>query len=275
MANLRYDYSRQSTDTNPNAERYVGGKDEAFTYSVGLNWRIRGDSLVAFANHSTSFNTNVTADAGTGEIIPNERGRGTEAGIKALTYEQRVGLSASVFEIEKRNIGQTNPDYTTGSGLPQFLGSGVERVRGVDGDMNFKATPSLTLIGSACYLEAHVVKSSNAALVGTRKVTTPRTTGSLSARYTFTGPLKGFSTGASFRYTGSFVRANPTATRRYETSAPVQLYSGYLKYTWRRGKTTQSLALNGNNIFDKLYVGPGLGLSLGRQINASYTLAFR
>lgn len=275
MGNLRYDYSRQSTDTTPTAERYVGGKDEAVTYSAGLNWRIRGDSLIAFANHSTSFNTNVTADAGTGEIIPNERAVGTEAGLKALALEQRLGFSTSVFQTEKKNIGQTNPDYTVGSGLPQYLGSGIERVRGVDGEVNFKVTNSLTLIGSACYLDARVVQSTNRTLVNTRKITTPRTSGSVSARYTFTGKLKGFSAGASLRYTGSFVRANATATRRYETSAPVQLYSGYLKYTWRRGGTTQSLALNGNNLFDKLYVGPGLGLSLGRQINASYTLAFR
>jgi hypothetical protein len=78
----------------------------------------------------------------------------------------------------------------------------VERVRGIDGDMNFKLTPSLTLIGSACYRDARVVESSNAALVNTRKVIVPSTTGSI-------------------------------------------------------------------------YVGPGLGLSLGRQINASYSLAFR
>jgi hypothetical protein len=119
------------------------------------------------------------------------------------------------------------------------------------------------------------VKSSNAALTGTRKITVPRVTGSFATRYDFSGPLKGVSAGASFRYTGSFVRANATATRRYETSAPVQLYSGYVKYTWRRGRTTQTVAINGNNIFDKLYVGPGLGLSLGRQINFSYTLGFR
>lgn len=275
MGNLRYDYSRQSTDTNPNAERYVGGKDEAVTYSAGLNWRIRGDRLVAFANHSTSFNTNVTADAGTGEIIPNERGVGSEAGLKALAFDQRLGFSVSVFQTEKKNIGQTNPDYTAGSGLPQFLGSGVERVRGIDGDVNFKVTNALTVIGSACYLDARVLQSTNRTLVNTRKVTTPRTSGSVSARYTFAGALKGFSAGASLRYTGSFVRANATATRRYETSAPVQLYSGYFKYTWRRGSTTQSLAVNGNNVFDKLYVGPGLGLSLGRQINFSYSLGFR
>lgn len=275
MGNLRYDYSRQATDTTPTAVRFVGGKDEAVTYSAGLNWRIRGNDLIAFINHSTSFNTNVPADAGTGEIIPNERGQGTEAGLKGLALNERFGFSTSVFEIEKKNIGQVNPDYTAGAPMAQYLGSGVERVRGVDGDMNFKLTPALTVIGSACYLDARVVKSSNASLVNTRKVTTPRTTGSISARYTFSGAWKGLSTGASLRYTGSFVRANATATRLYETSAPVQLYSAYLKYTWRRGATSQTLALNGNNIFDKLYVGPGLGLSLGRQINASYTLAFR
>jgi outer membrane receptor protein involved in Fe transport len=275
MGNLRYDYSRQSTDTVPTAERYIGGKDEALTHSYGVNWRVRGDSLVLFANHSTSFNTNVTADAGTGEIIPNERGQGTEAGLKALALEHRLGTSFSWFEIEKRNIGQANPDYRDGNGLPQYLGSGVERVRGVDGDVNYKVTRAFTLLASASYFEAHVVRSTNAALNGTRKLNVPRTTASVAVRYDFSGPLKGVSAGASLRYTGSFVRANASATRRYETSAPVQLYSGYLKYTWRRDRFTQTVALNGNNIFDKLYVGPGLGLALGRQINVSYSIAFR
>ncbi len=93
-----------------------------------------------------------------------------------------------------------------------------------------------------------------------------------------TGSLKHallFTAGASLRYTGSYVRANPTATRRYEEAAPKQIYAAFLSYGWRSGRLSHTLRLNGNNVFDKLVVGPDLNLSMGRQLIVTYTASFR
>lgn len=130
-------------------------------------------------------------------------------------------------------------------------------------------------LGITQLADALVLASSNAALRGTRKVLVPRVTGSFSARYRFAGALKGLAAGASLRYTGGYVRGNPTATRRYEEAAPKQIYAAFLSYGWRSGRLSHTLRLNGNNVFDKLVVGPDLNLSLGRQLLVTYTVSFR
>lgn len=275
MGNLRFDKSDFATDSSATVDRFTFGTADGWTHSLGANVKLAGDALVAFANRSTSFNTNITVDRNTGTTIPNEQGRGLEAGFKSYSAGRRMGATLSVFEIEKRNIGQTNPDFIIGNGLPEFLGSGRERVRGVEGETSWKATDALMLVAGGSYLDARVLASSNAALRGTRKVSVPRTTGAFSARYKFTGPLSGLSLGASLRYTGGFVRANATAARRYEEGAARQIYAGFASYAWRRGRFAHTLRLNGNNLTDKLYIGPDGNVALGRQLIATYTIAFK
>ena len=275
MGNVRYDKAKFATDENATVDRYTYGDADSWTYSVGANVKLRGDALVAFANHSTSFNTAITVDRNLGTTIPNEKGRGFEAGFKSLLPGGRLGLTLSGYHIEKTNIGQTNPDFILGNGEPEFLGSGTERVIGVDGDAHIKVSDAFTLIAGASYIDPRVIDSTNPALRNTRKVTVPRTTAALSGRYKFSGRLKGLSVGAAFRFTGDFVRANATATRAFEMGAPRQVYSGFVSYGWRGERFTHSVRLNGTNLADKLYVAPDNQLGLGRQINFTYTLSFR
>lgn len=275
MGNVRYDKSEFATDSSATVDRFTYGETDGWTWSAGANARILGDSLVLFANRSTSFNTNVTVDRNTGTTIPNEKGRGWEAGVKSLGADTRFGATLSVYEIEKFNIGQTNPDFVLGNGQPEFLGTGRERARGVEADTSVKITPALTLIAGGGYVDARVLASSNAALRGTRKVNIPRTTGSLSARHRFGGTLKGLTAGASLRFTGGYVRANATATRRYEEGKAKQNYAAFLSYGWRRGRFAHTVRLNGNNLTDQLVVGPDLNLSLGRQLLVTYSVAWK
>lgn len=275
MGNVRHDKAKFATDSSTTTNVFTRGEAASTTYSVGANLKLRGDSLVAFANHSTSFNTNITVDRNLGTTIPNERGRGWEAGVKSLALDRRLGLTVSVFEIEKNNIGQTNPDFVLGGAMPEYVGSGRERVRGVDGDFSWKLDEQLSLLAGAAYLDARVVDSSNAALRDTRKLLVPRHTGSLAVRYKLGGKLKGVTLGSSFRYTGGFVRANAAATRLYEEGAARQLYGAFVSYSWRQRHWRHTAQLNVNNLFDKFYVGPDTTVGLGRQINFTYTIAFR
>jgi iron complex outermembrane recepter protein len=275
MGNVRYDKAKFAEDGSATVDKFTYGSAGSWTYSAGLNVKLRGDALVAFANTSTSFNTNPNVDRNTGTTTPNEKGRGYEAGFKSITADGRLGFTVSGFEIRKTNIGQTNPDFVLGNGLPEFLGSGEERARGADGDVTLKASDALSFVAGAGYVDARVISSSNAALRGTRKVNIPLTTGSVAARYKFRGALKGLGVGASFRYTGGYVRANPTATRRYEEAAPKQITSAFVSYGWRAGRLFHTLRLNANNLFDKFYVGPDINLALGRQINFTYSVSFK
>ncbi len=275
MGNVRYDKSEFATDSSATVDRFTYGETDGWTWSAGANAKLKGDSLVLFANRSTSFNTNVTVDRNTGTTIPNEKGRGWEAGLKTLGADGRFGATVSVYAIEKFNIGQTNPDFLLGNGQPEFLGSGKERARGAEADTSVRLTPAFTVIAGGGYVDARVLASSNAALRGTRKVNIPRTTGSLSARYKFGGALKGLTAGASLRYTGGYVRANATATRRYEEGSARQNYAAFVSHGWRAGRFAHTVRFNVNNLFDQLVVGPDLNLSLGRQLLVTYSLAFK
>lgn len=275
MGNVRYDKAEFATDSSTTVNAFTEGEADSTTYSAGANWKVRGDGLVLFANHSTSFNTNITVDRNLGTTIPNEEGQGTEIGLKALTLDGRLGLTVSGYEIEKTNIGQTNPDFVLGDTMPEFLGTGRERVRGIDGDLNLAVNRGFTILGSLSYLDAKVMASSNAALVGTRKVQVPRVTGSLALRYKFAGRYQGLSVGASYRYTGEYVRANATATRLFEAGAERQMVGAFVAYNWKRGKVSHTLRVNGTNLLDELYVGPDLNIGLMRQVNFTYTLSFR
>lgn len=276
MGNLRYNKSYFAEDTNTAADAFVRGSDDAVTNSAGLNYKVSGDNrLVAFANVSRSFNNNPTVDRNTGTTIPNERGKGLEGGLKSLTADQRFGLTLSFYRIEKSNIGQDNPEFVLGNGLPEYLGSGLERVRGSEADANWQPFRNFTVTAGASYLDAKVVASTNATLLGQRKIYVPRMTGSLAAQYKCDGRLRGLRFGGGFRYTGSFVRAYATATRLYERSSPRQIADAFVRYSWKRSRLNHSVGLNVNNLFDEFYVGPDLGVGMGRQVNLKYSLDFR
>lgn len=286
MGNVRYDISEFKVDSNnSNVENiWHEGEDDAVTYSYGVNWRARGNnSLVLFANYSTSFNANPTYDSGTRELLPNERGAGAEFGIKSLSVDGRLGYTISFFDIEKTNIGTPNPDYLAGvdTGEPQYLGIGSERVKGVEGDINWKLTDGLTVLGNISYNDAIITESTNVYLRGQRKLLVPRTTSSLSLRYNFPGRLRGLSMGASVRYTGAYVNQHYANTGNnitylYVESPSLANYGAFVKYRWKTGKRyTHSLRVTGSNLADKFYIGTNGKLGLGRQINLGYDLSFR
>ena len=284
MGNVRYDVSKFKVDSDNSQDLWREGEDDAVTYSYGANWRVFGNnSLVLFANYSTSFNGNPTYDAGTRELLPNERGVGTEMGLKSLSADGRVSYTISLFDIEKKNIGTDNPNYQSGvdDGEPEYLGIGRERVKGVEGDINWKLTDGLTMLGNISYNDAIIVYSSNPYLHGQRKLLVPRLTGMLSFRYNFPGRLKGLSMGVSARYTGSYVNQHYSVsgnniTYLYVESPAFTNYGAFVKYRWKTGKKyTHSLRVTGSNLADTLYIGTNGKLGLGRQINIGYDLSFR
>lgn len=284
MGNVRYDQSEFKVDSSNTQDLWLEGDDEAVTYSYGVNWRVRGNnSVVLFANRSTSFNGNPTYDAGTADLLPNERGSGTEVGVKSMSSDGRLSYTISLFEIEKTNIGTENPDYQTGidNGEPEYLGIGTERVKGVEGDINWKVTDGLTLLGNISYNDAIITESNNPYLRGQRKLLVPRLTSAVSLRYNFTGRLRGLSMGASVRYTGDYVnqhysRSGNNITYLFVESPSLANYGAFVKYRWKTHKKyTHSLRLTGSNLADKLYIGTNGKLGLGRQVNLGYELSFR
>lgn len=263
---------------------WVPGEEDKLTYSAGATWKIlSNDKLIAFANYSTSFNPEIVVDDGIGELMPNETGKGFEAGIKFLPGGKNLVAVLSYFDIEKHNIAISNPDYRLGDGSPQYLGSGAQRVTGMDLDLTLVPTRDLTLLASASYMDSETIESANKNLVGKRMTALPNKTFQARARYRLPrGLFRGFTIGADVTWHSGWVRGYYTAPtsssagRLYEWRPGNVLWGGFLRYEWKSGKkASHQLNLNCRNMLDKLHTGLGATRSLGRQVNLTYKIIYR
>jgi outer membrane receptor protein involved in Fe transport len=263
---------------------WVPGEEDKLTYSAGATWKIlSNDKLIAFANYSTSFNPEIVVDDGIGELMPNETGKGFEAGLKFLPYGKNLVVVLSYFDIEKHNIAISNPDYRQGDGSPQYLGSGAQRVSGMDLDLTWVPVKDLTLLASASYMDSETIESANKALVGNRMTALPNKTFQARARYRLPpGLFRGFTIGADVICRSGWVRGyyraptSSSAGRLYEWRPGNILWGGFLRYEWKSGKkASHQLNLNCRNALDKLHTGLGATRSLGRQVNLTYKIIYR
>ena len=65
-----------------------------------------------------------------------------------------------------------------------------------------------------------------------------------------------------------------TAARGREFHSPYQLVNAFASYTWKRERFRHTVALNGNNVFDKFYLNPSNKLGRGRETSVTYTVSF-
>ncbi|MFM1747971.1 MAG: hypothetical protein RLZZ188_1637, partial [Verrucomicrobiota bacterium] len=170
------------------------------------------------------------------------------------------------------------PDYIAGvspAGLPQYLGQGREQGRGFDLSLSARLTPALTVLGTLGYVDARIRRHETASLIGERLTLVGDKTASGVVRYAFlSGPLRNLRVGTSWTYTGGTLVSAATATRTREFHSPYQLVNVFGSYAWRQGRFRHSVALNGNNVFDKFYLNPSNRLGRGRETSTTYTLGF-
>lgn len=275
FAGIRYDESSVTVDSPIVGE----GTHDSLSYALGLNYNVLGtDDFVIFANRSTAFNPSTTIDQGTGEPQRNEESEGWEIGIKSLAFDEKLALTLSVYELTRLNIPTSNPDFISPvdtPGIPQFIGTGIERAEGLDFDMSFRPNTSWTMIGSFGYTDARIVDDAdNPEIIGDVLLRIPRITGSLALRYVAReGYLQGLRVGLSGTYTGGLLFNRESATRlRYERG-PVRLYNGFIGYNWRdSSRRTHAIQLNVLNILDEFYLEVGGRVGRGREFRLSYRI---
>lgn len=271
---------RDEVDADFEAPVVGSGRKGSTSYVLGANYKVfNNDSLVLFGNRSTAFDPRTTIDAGTGEPQDNERSAGWELGIKSLAFDQRLAFTLSTYEIKKLNIPNQNPDYNDGAvpGVPQFLGQGVERARGAELDMSLRLTPSVTILGSAGYMNARVIESpDDRSLEGDVLLRIPKLTGSMTVRYAFRrGWLKGVRTGVSGSYLGGVLVGRESASRLREERGPIRLANAFASYGWRTDrKYSHSIQVNVLNLTDEFYLDVSGRKGRGREFRTSYRLSF-
>jgi len=258
-----------------------GSSEEAVSYTLGMNYKIRGDALVAFINHSTGFEPTVSIDAGTQEVVPNESSRGIDAGLKGSLFGESLLYTASVFRINKEDVAISNPAYNSAAlpGTPQFILGGKEEAEGYELDLRWNVNKSLFFQAGGSYIDAIVTDPVSAR---DRIAKAPHYASYAATRYVFrNGPLDGWRVGAAMSYNSDYlynrgtVNTNGVQTRFRQIHPAVTLYSAFIGYNWRMGrKWRHNVQVNVQNLTDEYYLQDTFRLARGRETRFSYTISY-
>jgi iron complex outermembrane recepter protein len=163
--------------------------DDKLTPRVGATFKL-SDGIAVFAGYAEGFQ-GVVAGGFFGITPKPETSQAYEAGVKLAEPIDGLTGTVALYEITRQNV--TTPD----PGNPfVFLQSGEQRSRGLEIDMIYEPTPSLSLLFNYAYTDAEVT-ADNALPVGDRLRAVPEHAGRIAARYRFAGgELDGLELGA-------------------------------------------------------------------------------
>lgn len=231
---LRYDDAAAETES-----RLTGvttkQDDKEVTTRVGLVY-VSELGLAPYFSYAESFLPSSGTDAA-GRPFEPEFGRQFELGVKYQPPGTRSFLTAAVFEVERRDVVETDP--------ATFLQvqTGEIRSRGVELEAVASFDFGLDLLASYTYLDTEITESANPLEIGNRLRQIPDHMASLWAAYRFRrGGLPGLELGAGVRYQGENFGDN-----RNSVEVPdYTLADASVHYQWRALR----LGLNVHNVFD-------------------------
>ncbi|MBB6123732.1 TonB-dependent siderophore receptor [Sphingobium subterraneum] len=251
-------------------------KQHKFTYRAGANY-VFDNGFAPYVSYATSFEPVLGTDSITGDPFKPSSGKQWEGGVKydarGLGEGIKLFVTAAVFQIKQTNVVSTSPSVSPVFGTQ----SGEVEVKGGELEFVARIRDQISINGSYCYNHSEVLKSNTAVEVGAPLPTTPKHKASLFVDYTFQkGGLGGLGFGFGGRYTSSSAGSLPgffNPVVYYGESAT--LFDAIVHYDtpgWR-------FAVNGSNIFDKVYVarcsGPaGCTYGAGRQVIGTVTKKF-
>ena len=174
VAGLRLDRYEQ-TLANRRTGRSATQAPTETSPRLGLSW-LPTPQWSVYANAGRSFRPNVGTDAAGASFNP-ESGRALELGTKWESANQRLGVTAAVFDIRKRNVLTADPAN------PGFsIAAGEITSRGVEFDLSGQITPQWRVNASLVHNDVRISKD-NTLPVGSRLLNSPRINGSLLAMY--------------------------------------------------------------------------------------------
>lgn len=169
-----------------------------------------------------------------------------ELGVKADLFQNKITLSAAIYEINQRNILMSANDPAQPDLLVQ---RGADRSRGFELDLAGYISEHWQINASYSYIDAEIVNDAKTELIGQRKENTPVNSANLWTRFNFglNSALKDIGIGFGVQHQGSRI---PWFTRAFEVPA-FTLFDAALYYTPASSKV--QVALNANNLFNTNY----------------------
>lgn len=265
LAGLRWEQPHQSLLNRRNG---VTTRQQPSEWSprLGLSW-LPDAQWTVYANAGRSFRPNPGSDA-KGSAFAPEHGQALEAGVKWQTADQRLGATAAIFDIRKRDVLTADPTPAN-SGFS--IAAGEVRSRGIELEASGQLTASWRVNGSLTWLDAEITKDATLP-VGSRLLNVPRLNASLLAVHE--GSMASgqrFGLGGGLAYNAHRLGQNGAPDFQLPSYTVAKLV-GY----WRVGSQWR-LSLDVDNLFDRhyytssysrLWVAPGAARSVS--VGAQY-----
>jgi iron complex outermembrane recepter protein len=170
-------------------------------------------NISVYGSYAESYEVNGIDWIDPKKQVPPTLGKQFEVGMKADLLQRRLGVTLSVFNIEKENAynwgsSSTQPTFeyiswTAEDGGWYTYQAKLHRSRGIELDINGKISDNLNILATGSYIKAEVVDD----IVypkGNWLSNQPREMFSVWANYKFSRALKGLSLGYGLFYKGSF-----------------------------------------------------------------------
>ncbi len=171
-------------------------EDNYISPSIGLVYSLTDSaSVYASFSQSTEPQFGLLSDGG---FADPRKATQYEVGAKVNLLNDRLSVTAALFQLEQTNIAESDPSN------PDFsILVGDIRSRGFELDVTGKVTENFSLIAAYTYLNSEITTSVIPGQEGNRPINTPRHTVGLYGKYQFTaGSLRGLSLGTGLVYVG-------------------------------------------------------------------------
>jgi iron complex outermembrane receptor protein len=215
---------------------------------LGVSW-LPLPQWTFYANAGRSFRPNVGTDAAGAGFSP-ESGRSLELGAKWESADRRMGATAALFDIRKRNV------LTADAGNAGYsVSAGEIRSRGLEFDFSGQVTQRWRLNASLVFNDVEITRD-HTLEVGGRLLNVPRANGSVLAVYenAFSNGQR-YGIGGGVTHMGKRLGQARTQAEADAGKAPFDL-PGYttakLVAYWRISPTLR-MTLDVDNLFDKTY----------------------
>ncbi len=251
-----WDYSAVSTvyptATAPTTRVTYTAYDQKgeFTPFAGIVYDVT-DNVTLYASYADVFQPQSQKTFENEQIDPLI-GHQYEAGVKVSLADDRLLVSAAVYQLEQSNRAYSDPEH---EGF--FIAAGTVEARGGEFEVSGKIASNWSLSAGYSYTESKTTKDANPNSEGRAfQPIIPKHAFKAWTNYEFEdGSLAGLSLGAGVNYVGAARGGSPGALVASGIGAEVR-QRGYAVFNARVGYEIDdnlSVNLNVNNVFDKIY----------------------
>ncbi|MBK1668622.1 hypothetical protein CKO28_11335 [Rhodovibrio sodomensis] len=203
--NGRYDRTWIDRNDRTAGDADYRDQDGAFSGRAGLAYGF-DNGVTPYVSAARFFEPQIGTD-GNGDPVGPQTGDQYEAGVKYQPTFMQALLTASVFELTRRNTLQT----VFQGGSTTYSTVGEIRSRGVELEAKANVTDNLKLTAALSRYDLEIVDDIDQSIVGNQPRLVPETLASVWLDYTVdTGTFKGLGFGAAFATRGCPMPTTPT-----------------------------------------------------------------